>query len=77
MSVVLRKVVTGAIRKRERGLGVPERHQLRIAKASMQKHCVGLAVIGGPNHFEAVRIIERLSGAIVGIDAGCTCERGS
>ncbi len=73
-STTLRKHVTGTIRARERGLGVPERHQLRIAKDSMRKHCVGLAILGGPNHHESVRIIERLTGAIIGIDADCTCD---
>ena len=73
-NTILHKHITGAIRAKEKNLAVPERHQLRIAKASMAKHCVGLAILGGPNHYESARIIERLSGAIVGIDADCTCK---
>ncbi len=73
MGNALRKHVTVAIKKRTSGLAVPERHQLKIAKSSMSKHCIGLAIIGGPNHRESARIIERLTGAIVGIDADCTC----
>lgn len=69
----LRKHVSGAIAKRERSLSVPERHQLRIARASMHANCAMLGVMGGPNHREAVSIIHALTGAIVGINFPCTC----
>ena len=56
-------------------LSVPERHQLKIARASMTKHCVGVAILGGPNHQRSADIIHDLTGQIVGIDADCTCNR--
>ena len=69
----LRKHVSGKIAANERTLGVPERHQLKIARATMRMHCVGARIMGGPNHHESVRIIADLTGAIIGIDADCTC----
>lgn len=73
--MALKKVITGSIRKRERELSVPERHQLKVARGSMSKHCTVLAILGGPNHYQAVGIIQELTSQIVGIDAGCTCTR--
>ena len=69
----LKKHVTGRIIARQGELSVPERHQLSIARKSMKMHCAGLAIMGGPNHKESAAIIHELTGAIVAIDAGCTC----
>lgn len=74
MSNTLRKHVTGSVQRRESALSVPERHQLRIARDSMRMACPMLGVMGGPNHREATAIIARLTGAIAGIDAECTCR---
>ena len=73
----LTRIVSGSIKRRARSLGVPERHQLKIARSSMSNHydCAGLAILGGPNHYESARIIEQLTGQIVGIAADCTCKR--
>lgn len=70
----LSRVVSGAIRKRERSLSVPERHQLKVARGSMRMHCAGALIMGGPNHYQSARIIEQLTGAIIGIDADCKCR---
>jgi hypothetical protein len=69
----MHKVITGRVQKRERSLSVPEKHQLRIARDSMNMNCVGVAVMGGPNHQQAVSIIHQLTGAIAGINFDCTC----
>lgn len=71
---ILRKHVSGAIARRESALSVPEKHQLRIARGSMRANCAMLAVMGGPNHNDAVNIIHQLTGAIVGIDSDCSCS---
>jgi len=55
-------------------LTVPEKHQLAIAKASMKQSCVGVMVLGGPNHRECVKIIEKFTGRIVKVDSDCTCK---
>ncbi len=70
----LQKVMEQVSARRNSQLSVPERHQLKIARGSMRMHCVGVSIMGGPNHYQAADIIERLSGAIVGIDADCTCS---
>jgi hypothetical protein len=69
----LQQHVTGSIKSRKAQLSVPERHQLKIARQSMKMHCAGCLIMGGPNHRESARIIHELTGAIVGIDADCTC----
>ncbi len=70
----LSNTVSGLIRKRTKALSVPEKHQLKIAKQSMDYHCLGCILSGGPNHYEAASIIHRLTGQIVAIDADCTCK---
>ena len=69
----LRRNVTGKIAQRERALSVPDKHLLRIARDSGRMPCAMLGVMGGPNHYDAAEIIARLTGAIVAIDAPCTC----
>lgn len=71
----LRYHVSGKIARREKALDVGQRHQLRIARDSMRMHCAGVLIMGGPNHYDAAAIIERLTGAIVAIDADCTCRK--
>jgi hypothetical protein len=75
MDKALRRNVTGAIQRREGSLDIFERHKLRVARDSMRRSCAGLAVLGGPNHYQAAAIIHTLTGAFVGIDADCTCDR--
>ena len=58
-----------------RTLSVPDQHQLRIARRTMRYNCIGAAVMGGPNHFQAASIIHQLTGVFVNIDADCTCKR--
>ncbi len=62
---------------RTQRLSVPDKHQLRIARSTMRMHCLGAAIMGGPNHVKAASIIKRLSGAIVRIDTDCTCEEAN
>jgi len=71
----LNAVITGAVRKRERALDVPQRHQLSIARRTMAQNCFAARMLGGPNHYEAARIIHELTGVFVGIDAPCTCSK--
>ena len=52
-----------------------ERNQLKVARDSMRLSCSGCLILGGPNHYESARIIERITGAIVGIDSECTCNK--
>jgi hypothetical protein len=54
-----------------------ERNQLSVARGSMRMHCMGVRIMGGPNHYEAAEIIHRLTGVFVAIDAGCTCTRSA
>jgi len=55
-------------------LSLPDTHQLRIARRTMKLHCVGAAIMGGPNHFESASIIYRLTGVVVAVYC-CTCKR--
>lgn len=71
----LRYHVSGSIARREKGLDVPSQHALKLARATMRMRCVGARIMGGPNHVEAVETIRRLTGAIVAVDAGCTCKQ--
>lgn len=57
-------------------MSIPDKHQLKIARASTKYNCTMLAVVGGPNHYEAAEIIHRLTGVFVRIDADCTCRKG-
>ena len=43
-------------------LTVPEKHQLKIAKATLNMSEIGARIMGGPNHEEAREIILRLTG---------------
>ena len=43
-------------------LTVPERHQLKIARATLNMSDVGALVMGGPTKAEAREIIRRLTG---------------
>ena len=72
-NAALKRIVTGAIAKRTAALDVPSQHQLKIARATMRMNCVFARIMGGCNHREAAAVIHRLTGAIVGIDADCTC----
>ena len=42
-------------------LSVPEKHQLKIAKATLKMSAIGAMIMGGPNHKEAREIIARLT----------------
>ena len=44
-----------------RNLSVPERHQLKIARATLKMSDVGALIMGGPSKEEARKIIERLT----------------
>ena len=58
-----------------RKLTVPEKHQLKIARKTLTLSCVGARILGGPNHKEAVQIIERLTGKLPYLpDDDCNCE---
>lgn len=70
----LQRNVTGKIKAQERSLDVPSRHQLRIARDTMTKNCT-FAVVVGIGHRRAARVIHDLTGAVIGIDADCTCPR--
>lgn len=43
-------------------LTVPEKHQLKIARRTLELSEVGALILGGPNHKEAREIIFRLTG---------------
>lgn len=45
-----------------RGLSVPERHQLRIARDTLRMSDIGASLMGGPSKAEAREIIMRLTG---------------
>ena len=62
---ILRKHITGKIRKAERQLSVFDRHQLAIAKKTLTYSDAGALIMGGPTKREAVDIIYRLTGQIV------------
>jgi hypothetical protein len=49
---------------KRRELSVPERHQLRIARATLKMHDAAVAIMGGPNKAEAREIIKRLTGKL-------------
>ena len=56
---------------------VAERHQLKIARDTMQMHCAGAYILGGLGenpHREAARIILKLTGKPATIDPDCTCK---
>jgi hypothetical protein len=42
-------------------LSVPERHQLKIARATLRMVDIGPDILGGPTHEEAREIIQRLT----------------
>lgn len=50
-------------------------NQLKIARDTAKLSCIGVRIMGGPNHFESAAIIHRLTGVFVNIEAGCTCRR--
>ena len=45
-----------------RTLTMPERHQLKIARATLRMSDVGARIMGGPSKEEARKIISRLTG---------------
>lgn len=45
-------------------LSVPERHQLKIARSTLQMSDMGARVMGGPTKEQAREIIRRLTGKI-------------
>jgi len=47
---------------KRRTLGVPEKHQLRIARHTLKMSDVGARIMGGPTKAEARAIIQRLTG---------------
>ena len=51
-----------------------DKHQLKIARASMRMSCLGCRIMGGMNHYEASSAIHRITGAYVQIEADCTCK---
>ncbi len=55
-------------------LTVPEKHALKIARDTMKMHCIGVRVMGGPNHVDAVAGIKRLTGKRVALHEDCDCE---
>lgn len=48
-------------------------HQLRVARKTMTLSCVGLSILGGPNHKEASEIIKKLTGKAIAAPEDCTC----
>ena len=48
----------------KRKLSIPEQHQLRIARKTLQYSDIGAKIMGGPTKAEAVEIITRLTGRI-------------
>jgi len=53
-----------------RQLSVPERHQLKIARATLEMSDVGAMIMGGPNKEEARAIILKLTGKPASEDDG-------
>ena len=45
-----------------RELSVPEKHQLRVARATLKMSDVGALIMGGPNKEQAREIIRKLTG---------------
>ncbi|MCP4902909.1 MAG: hypothetical protein GY906_38595 [bacterium] len=50
--------------------------QLELARNSLKLDCLGLLVLGGPDHPQAAATIERLTGEQVEIAEDCTCRPG-
>lgn len=48
-------------------------HQLAVARGAMKMHCVGVRIMGGPDHGQAVEIIKKITGRTVRLDNDCTC----
>jgi hypothetical protein len=48
-------------------IDVAKEHQKRVARASMRMHCLGVLIMGGPNHKEAAKILGTKP------PKGCTC----
>jgi len=71
---MLKKVITGSIKRKEKELDTPSKHQLKIAKQAMRLTCSGCLIMGGPNHHESASIIHHLTGSIVQVDNDCTCK---
>lgn len=46
----------------KRKLSIPEKHQLRIARATLKMSDVGALIMGGPSRAEARQIILKLTG---------------
>jgi hypothetical protein len=52
----------GGGREKRPALGVPEQHQLRIARDTLRMNPAMVAVMGGPSIEESKKIIQRLTG---------------
>jgi hypothetical protein len=46
----------------KRELSISDQHQLKIARDTLKLSRVGAMLLGGPNHEQAIKIIERLTG---------------
>lgn len=62
-----------AISRRVGALSTPERHQLRIAKRTLELTCIGAHIMGGMDHRQATETIHRLTGVVAGVGSDCTC----
>jgi hypothetical protein len=61
----LRSIVSGGVARRERGLSVPDRHRLRIARDTLKMSDAGARIMGGMTKDEAREVIYQLTGVIV------------
>lgn len=57
-------------------LSVPDQHVLKISRQSLRMNCVGVRIMGGPDHKQAADNILRITGKRVALDAGCSCLGG-
>ena len=56
-------------------MSVFDKHQLAIARKTMQMHCTGVFILGGMSHPEALAILRRLSRGSYHLPPDCTCSR--
>jgi hypothetical protein len=69
-------LIVGNPPKWERKLGVPERHQLRIARDTLKMHDAMVGVMGGPTKAEAREIIRRYESRCGRNPGGRRCSIG-
>lgn len=55
---------------------VPEKHQQNIARKTMSMTCLGARILGGMNHHEAIKVLQR-AGKPATRPKDCVCMSGT